>query len=169
MWVEEVEAASEGMARMVMWPGFYSHLAHVRQGATTMATPDGRMAGDALSENLAPSSGSTGCSPTSILKTMSHMPFDHTPSGAAILTLPQNAFSGSEGTGRLLSLMETYFSMGGLHLHVNALDVETLMDAMQAPDQYQDLMVRVAGFSAYFVYLTRETQLDVVRRHRAVS
>ena len=169
MWVEEVEAASEGLHRMQMWPGFYSHLAHVRDGSRTMATPDGRGSGDALSENLAASSGSPDCSPGSVLRAMSHLPLDHTPSGAAILTLPQNSFTGEEGTVRLLSLMETYFGLGGLHLHVNTIDVETLEAALESPDQHRDLMVRVAGFSAYFVHLIPEVQQDVIRRHRAVS
>lgn len=169
MWVEEVEAVSTGMTRMEMWPGFYSHLAHIRDGARTMATPDGRASGDALSENLAASNGSPGCSPLSVLKTMSHLPLDHTPSGAAILTLPQNSFMGEEGTVRLLSLVETYFGLGGLHLHVNTIDVETLEAALESPDQHRDLMVRVAGFSAYFVDLIPEVQMDVIRRHRAAS
>ncbi|MDP6778359.1 MAG: glycine radical domain-containing protein, partial [Candidatus Latescibacteria bacterium] len=119
--------------------------------------------------NLAASTGSPECSPGSVLRAMSHLPLDHTPSGAAILTLPQNAFLGEEGTVRLLSLMETYFGLGGLHLHVNTIDVETLEAALESPDQYRDLMVRVAGFSAYFVHLIPQVQQDVIRRHRAAS
>ena len=165
MWVEEVEAASRGMTRLAMWPGFYSHMYHARQGAKTSATPDGRASGDALSENLAPSVGSPDCTPTTILKAMSHLPLDHTPSGAAILTLPGGSFAGAEGIARLRSLLESYFWMGGHHLHVNAIDLKTLQAALETPHQYGELMVRVAGFSAYFVQLNEDVQQDVIRRH----
>jgi formate C-acetyltransferase len=169
MWVEEVEAASSGLERLEMWPGFYSHMYHARQGARTPATPDGRVSGDPLSENLAPSVGTPLCTPTTILKAMSHLPLDRTPSGAAILTLPGGSFSSPQGVARLRSLMASYFSMGGLHLHVNAVDVNTLQEALETPERFEDLMVRVAGFSAYFVQLSEDVQQDVIRRHSAAS
>jgi len=165
MWVEEVEAAAQGMGRLALWPGFYSHLSHVRVGAQTPATADGRRAGDSLSENLAPSQGTPGCTPLSILHSMACLPFDHTPSGAAILSLSRGDLAGEDGADRLLSMIDTYFSMGGLHLHVNAIDPETLRLALRTPEQYPDLMVRVAGFSGYFTQLIPEVQLDVIRRH----
>ena len=165
MWVEEVEAVAEGMERLALWPGFYSHLSHVRVGAQTPATPDGRRAGESLSENLAPSQGTPRCTPLSILHSMVCLPFDHTPSGAAILSLSKGDLAGEDGADRLLSMIDTYFSMGGLHLHVNAIDPEVLRSALRTPEQYPDLMVRVAGFSGYFTQLIREVQLDVIRRH----
>ena len=169
LWVEEVVAASAGMERLCMWPGFYSHMHHVWQGAATTATPDGRKSGDPLSENLAPSMGTPGCSPTAMLRAMLDLPLDHTPSGAAILTLSRSDVAGDDGAGRLLSLMESYFSRGGLHLHVNTVDAATLKAAMDTPGDYPELMVRVAGFSAYFTQLSRRVQLDVLRRHEPMS
>ena len=166
MWVEEVEAASAGMGRMAMWPAFYSHMVHVWEGAKTPATPDGRMSGDPLSENVAPSPGSPGCSPTTILRAMSSLPFDHTPSGAAVLSLSPGDLADSAGRDLLPSLIESYFSLGGLHLQVNTFDAATLEDAMKSPERYPDLMVRVTGFSAYFTQLSRAVQEDVLRRHR---
>ena len=167
MWVEEVEAASVGMQRMAMWPAFYSHMVHVWEGAKTPATPDGRMSGDPLSENVAPSAGSRGCSPTTILREMSSLPFDHTPSGAAVLSLSPGDLADSVfGRDLLLSLIESYFSLGGLHLQVNTFDAATLEDAMKSPERYPDLMVRVTGFSAYFTQLSRAVQEDVLRRHK---
>ena len=165
MWVEEVEAAAKGMERLALWPGFYSHLSHMRVGAQTPATPDGRRAGESLSENLAPSQGTPGCTPLSILHSMACLPLDRTPSGAAILSLSKGDLAGEDGADRLLSMIETYFGMGGLHLHVNAVDSETLRSAMRTPEQYPDLMVRVAGFSGYFTQLIPDVQLDVIRRH----
>jgi formate C-acetyltransferase len=116
---------------------------HVWDGAQTPATPDGRKAGESLSENVAPSPGSPGCSPTTILRSMSSLPFDHTPSGAAVLSLSPGDVAEGAGRDRLVSLIESYFSLGGLHLQVNIFDAATLEDAMKSPERYPELMVRV--------------------------
>ena len=166
MWVDEVREASQGMTRFQMWPGFYSHMVHAREGRETPATPDGRRTGDPLSENVGPSFGTARCSPTSILRAMSALPFDHTPSGAATLTLGTSDVAGARGIAHLLALVEAYFRMGGLHIQINVLDAKTLEDAMQTPECYAGLMVRVTGFSAYFTRLSRDVQEDIIRRHR---
>ncbi|MCC6445601.1 MAG: hypothetical protein IT210_19365 [Armatimonadetes bacterium] len=166
LWVEEVERVSRGMARLQMWPGCYSHMAHVPEGACTPAIPDGRKAGEPISENLAPSFGTPRCSPASILKSMAALPFDHTPSGAATLTLAESDLRGETGADRLLALIETYFQMGGLHLQINALDVQFLEEALESPERFPGLMVRVTGFSAYFARLSRNVREDLVRRQR---
>lgn len=164
MWVEEVERASQGMARLQMWPAFYSHMAHAREGRETPATPDGRVTGDPLSENVGPSFGTSQCSPTSILRAMSALPFDHTPSGAATLTLGTSDVAGARGIEHVISLVEAYFRMGGLHVQINVLDAKTLEEAMDRPECYPGLMVRVTGFSAYFTRLSRNVQEDIIRR-----
>jgi formate C-acetyltransferase len=164
MWVEEVEAASRGLTRAHMWPGFYSHMAHVHEGRRTGATPDGRAAGGPLSESLSPSPGTPPCAPTAVLNTMSVLPFTHTPSGAASLALPASATGSPPDPERIRALIDAYFAQGGLHLHINALSAATLLDALRAPDRHADLMVRVAGFSALFVRLSPEVQQDIVSR-----
>jgi pyruvate-formate lyase len=166
MWVEEVEAASHGMTRLQMWPGFYSHAVHVHEGKRTPATPDGRRAGDPLSENQGPSAATPFCSPTTILNAMADLPLDHTPSGATTLALAPSDIAGEAGTEKLLALIESYFGMGGLQLHVNVVDADTLEEAMRVPERHSQLMVRVAGYSAYFTRLSRDLQEDIVRRHR---
>lgn len=166
MWVEEVEAASRGMTRLEMWPGFYSHAVHVHEGKHTPATPDGRRAGDPLSENQGPSAATPFCSPTTILSAMADLPFDHTPSGATTLALAPSDIAGEPGTEKLLALVESYFGMGGLQLHINVVDADTLEEAVRAPERHTQLMVRVAGYSAYFTRLSRDLQEDIVRRHR---
>ncbi len=166
MWVAEVEEASRGMARLEMWPGFYSHAVHVHKGKRTPATPDGRRAGDPLSENQGPSAATPFCSPTTILNAMADLPFDHTPSGATTLALAPSDIAGEPGTEKLLALIESYFGMGGLQLHINVVDADTLEEAVRAPERHSQLMVRVAGYSAYFTRLSRDLQEDIVRRHR---
>lgn len=164
MWAEEVEAASLGLNRAAMWPGFYSHMTHLHEGRHTGATPDGRAAGDPLSESLSPSLGTSACSPTALLSTMSVLPFAHTPSGAASLSLPVAADGSPQDPEPIRGLIDGYFGLGGLHLHVNVLSAETLLEALRAPELYADLMVRVAGFSALFVRLNPAVQQDIVRR-----
>ena len=162
-WVEEVERASTGLERLEMWPAFYSHIVHVHRGAETPATPDGRKAGEPLSEALGPSAGTPDTSPTSVLRAMAELPFDHTPSGAAALTLSPRALSANE----LIALLETYFRLGGLHLHITYVDPETLAAAVADPESHADLMVRVAGYSAYFTRLSPNVQQDVLNRYLA--
>lgn len=166
MWVGEVEDASRGMSRCRMWPGFYSHMVHAHYGRQIPATPDGRKEGESLSENVGPSFGTPRCSPTSILRAMSALPFDHTPSGAATLTLPAPDAKGEDGLTLIVALVESYFHAGGLHLQFNVLDAGRLEEAMAMPEHHTDLIVRVTGFSAYFTRLTRNVQEDLVRRYQ---
>jgi formate C-acetyltransferase len=95
---------------------------------------------------------------------MSVLPFAHTPSGAASLSLPVAADGSPQDPEPIRGLIDGYFGLGGLHLHVNVLSAETLLEALRAPELYADLMVRVAGFSALFVRLNPAVQQDIVRR-----
>jgi len=164
-WVTAVESASAGLDRFALWPGFYSHMLHLPEGRQTPATPDGRLAHEPLSENLAPSAGTPRCRPTDLLRSMASLPFDHTPSGAAVLSLAPWDLDDGRGRNLLLPLLESYFRLGGLHLQVNVLDPATLKAALAAPQDYPELMVRVTGFSAYFVRLSAEAQQDLIARH----
>ncbi len=81
-----------------------------------------------------------------------------TPSGGQTLTLHPTLFSGPDGVRHLSDLIETYFQLGGQHLQVNIVNPEMLRAAQRDPDQYRDLVVRVTGYSAYFVTLDRQSQ-----------
>ena len=94
------------------------------------------------------------------------LPFDHTPSGAATLTLPATGTLGQDGLGLITALVDGYFRDGGLHLQFNVLDAGRLEEAMAHPERHSDLIVRVTGFSAYFTRLTRNVQEDLVRRYQ---
>ena len=74
------------------------------------------------------------------------------------------ALRGEEGNKKLRSVMQTYFKGGGMEMQLNIISSETLHDAQDHPDEYKDLVVRVAGFSAYFVEVFRECQDDLIRR-----
>ena len=164
-WVDEVKRASAGMTRLAMWPAFYSHMAHLREGQRTLATPDGRRSGEPLSENLSPSSGTPRCSATTILLSMTALPLHRTPSGAATLALSLMDLASEKRADVIQGLMEAHFDLGGHHLHMNVVDRATLIEATRDPDAYRDLMVRVAGFSAYFVLLPEAEQQDIIRRY----
>lgn len=165
LWIEELARASEGMERFAMRPGFYSHMWHVRGGPQTPATPDGRRAGERLSENLSPSAGTLGLSPAARLLAMTALPLDRAPAGAASLALALGDLDPHQRAEVIRGLMEGYFDLGGLHLQVNVVGREVLLDALRDPEAHRDLMVRVAGFNAYFVLLPEAEQQDIIARY----
>jgi len=165
LWVEELARASQGMERFAMRPGFYSHMAHIRLGPHIPATPDGRSAGESLSENLSPSAGTPACSPAAKLLAMTALPLDRAPAGAASLALTLGDLDPAQRAEVVRGLMEGYFDLGGLHLQVNVVGREALLEAVRDPDAHRDLMVRVAGFNAYFVLLPEAEQQDIIARY----
>ncbi len=164
LWVDELQRASQGTERFAMWPGFYSHMQHVLQAARTSATPDGRRSGETLSENLSPSQGTPRCSATTKLLSMSALPLNRAPAGATTLSLSLGEVDTTAKAEIVRGLMEGYFDCGGLHLQVNVVSQDTLLDAVRDPESHRDLMVRVAGFNAYFVLLPEAEQQDIIRR-----
>jgi formate C-acetyltransferase len=140
------------------WPGIYTYHRFKRIGLLSGATPDGRPACAPTSENQGPAPGRARRGPTATLHSLAKLPLFLTPSGGQTLTLHPTLFSGPEGTQHLSSLIETYFGMGGQHLQINLVSAATLRAAQLEPEQHRDLVVRVTGYSAYFVSLDRQTQ-----------
>ena len=142
----------------VCWPGIYTYHRFKWIGQMAGATPDGRLAGTPTSENQGPAPGRGVLGPTATLRSLAKLPLHLTPSGGQTLTLHPTLFAGPEGTKHLSDLIEAYFGMGGQHLQINIVDVETLRAAQREPDTYRGLVVRVTGYSAYFVTLDRQSQ-----------
>lgn len=140
------------------WPGIYTYHRFKRIGEAAGATPDGRLAGTPTGENQGAAPGRARLGPTAILRSLAKLPLRLTPSGGQTLTLHPTLFSGSDGVQHLSDLIETYFRLGGQHLQVNFVNPEMLRAAQHDPDQYRDLVVRVTGYSAYFVTLDRQSQ-----------
>jgi formate C-acetyltransferase len=161
-WVEDVAAAGRG-TDVVLRPAFYTWLYNLEFGKVTGATPDGRLAGTPLSSDQAPSRG-RGRAPTEVLRAMAQLPHDHTCSGGTIFSISPSLFRGPAGADRLAALIEGYFAQGGLQLHFIVADIATLRDAVKHPERHEDLLVRVAGFSEYFVRLLPEVQQEIIRR-----
>jgi len=140
------------------WPGIYTYHRFKWIGHMAGATPDGRLAGEPTSENQGPAPGRDRLGPTATLRSLAKLPLHLTPSGGQTLTLHPTLFAGPDGTKHLSDLVETYFSLGGQHLQINIVNTETLRAAQREPEKYRGLVVRVTGYSAYFVSLDRRSQ-----------
>lgn len=142
----------------VCWPGIYTYHRFKGIGHVSGATPDGRLAGVPTSENQGPAAGRDRLGPTATLRSLAKLPLHLTPSGGQTLTLHPSLFAGPDGTKHLSDLIEAYFSLGGQHLQINIVGTETLRAAQREPEKYRGLVVRVTGYSAYFVTLDRQSQ-----------
>ena len=146
------------------WPQLYTYHRYKAMGKVTAATADGRRAGEPVSENQSASLGMDRGGPTAFLASLAKLPFHLTPAGGVTLTLHPSAFAGESGLAGLSDLLETYFRRGGLHVQLNAVDRATLLAARARPEEYRGLVVRVTGYSAYFVTLDPESQEQVIAR-----
>jgi pyruvate formate-lyase/glycerol dehydratase family glycyl radical enzyme len=137
---------------------------HVYFGSVTGATPDGRKAGHPLSEGISPVQGADRKGPTAALKSAAKM--DHVRTGGTLLNqkFTPSLLEGEEGIDSILHLVRSYFKMGGHHIQFNVIDAGTLRAAQQKPEQYRDLIVRVAGYSDYFCHLGKTLQDEIIER-----
>jgi len=138
---------------------------HIYFGLKTGATPDGRKALAPESDGTSPSQGADRNGPTAVMKSLGKL--DQAKTGGTLLNqrfLP-SALEGEEGIDRLSSLVRAYFKLGGHHVQFNVVDTETLRAAQRKPEDYRNLLVRVAGYSDYFVDLDRNHQEEIISRH----
>jgi pyruvate-formate lyase len=137
---------------------------HVYFGSITGATADGRLAWQPLSEGVSPVQGADRCGPTAVLKSVAKM--DHVRTGGTLLNqkfTPQ-LLQDDEGLHKLGQLIRTYFRLDGHHIQFNVVDAATLRAAQKNPQQYRDLIVRVAGYSDYFCDLSPALQDEIIAR-----
>ncbi len=137
---------------------------HVYFGSVCGATPDGRFAEEPLSEGISPVQGADVNGPTAVIKSASKI--DHLRTGGTLLNqkfTPQ-LLEDESGIDKLTQLIRTYFRMDGHHIQFNVVNAETLRQAQKEPEKYRDLIVRVAGYSDYFVDLTVELQNEIIKR-----
>ncbi len=137
---------------------------HVYFGAVTGATPDGRRAGKPLSEGISPVQGSDRLGPTAVLRSAAKM--DHRLTGGTLLNmkLTPALLEGTEGIEDVSRLVRGYFRLGGHHLQFNVVKAESLRAAKAEPEEWRDLIVRVAGYSDYFCDLSVELQDEIIDR-----
>lgn len=137
---------------------------HVYFGSVTGATANGRLAGKPLSEGISPEQGCDRQGPTAVIKSAAKM--DHLRTGGTLLNQKFNPDVLADDTGleNMVALVRAYFNLDGHHIQFNVVDRQTLLEAQQHPEEYRDLIVRVAGYSDYFHNLTRELQDEIIAR-----
>ena len=133
-------------------------------GSVCGATPDGRLAHFAISDGTSPAHGSDSHGPTAVIKSLGKL--DQTLSGGTLLNVRfvPTLLRREEDLKKFASLIRTYFKFGGHHIQFNIVDTQTLLDAQKHPENYRDLLVRVAGYSDYFNDMTEQLQNEIIAR-----
>ncbi len=145
--------------------GLYPVSANVPLGAQTGATPDGRLARRPVADGVSPSSGKDTHGPTAAANSVSKL--DHYIASNGTLfnqKFHPSALSGVKGLENFVSLIRAYFDQKGSHMQFNVVSRDTLLDAQAHPENYKNLVVRVAGYSALFTTLSRSLQDDIIAR-----
>ena len=150
-------------------PGVYSVSANVGMGLNTNASLDGRKNGEAISDNLGPVH-TDRCShdtegPTALANSVTKVDHSIATNGTLLnMKFPQEAVAGTEGRDNLISFIDEYLAKGAMHVQFNIMSADTMRAAQKKPENYKDMLVRVAGYSAYFVDLGKALQKDLIQR-----
>lgn len=150
-------------------PGLYPASANLPLGWVVGATPDGRKAGTPLADGVSPTSGLDNAGPTAAVRSVARL--DHMIASNGTLLNQKfhpNALKDEQGLNNLRAVTETFFNNGGLHVQYNVISRDTLMDAQEKPEDYRGLVVRVAGYSAFFTALDKTLQDDIIARTEQV-
>ncbi len=143
---------------------------HVYFGSILGATPDGRLAHEPISEGISPVQGADKKGPTAVIKSASKM--DHIKTGGTLLNqkFTPDLLKDKKGIDAVCKLVRAYFTLDGHHIQFNVVDAQTLRDAQMHPENYGDLIVRVAGYSDYFCHLNEQLQNEIIKRteHEAI-
>ena len=138
---------------------------YIPAGSVIGATPDGRMAKSPLTEGISPHAGTDSTSPTAAMRSVAKINHD-VHSGGTLLNIKvaPELLKSERDLRNLASLIRAYFALGAFHVQFNVISTETLRKAQANPDEYRDLLVRVAGYSTQFVNLSREVQEAIIAR-----
>ncbi|MEN8729881.1 MAG: trans-4-hydroxy-L-proline dehydratase, partial [Desulfuromonadales bacterium] len=137
---------------------------HIYFGKVMGATPNGRLAGKSISDGTSPSHGADTHGPSAVIRSLTKL--DHTMSGGTLLNqrfLP-SLLKRDEDVARLGQLIRSYFTLGGHHIQFNIVDTATLKAAQESPEDYKDLLVRMAGYSDYYNDMNADLQQEVIER-----
>ena len=146
-------------------PGFYSVTCHVAFGRRVGALPSGRKAGEPLASSLGPANGCDRLGPTAVLQSVARVDSRLMPNGCAVnLRFDPRNLDGEKGPEVLSALLRGYFERGGMQVQFNIIDPETLEDARANPGKYPGLVVRVAGYCAYFDDLPEAAKDEIISR-----
>ncbi len=145
--------------------GTFTVTTHLEFGSLTVATPDGRKSGEPLAEAISPRQSFDINGPTAYLMSAAKLPHYKLGNGDQLnIRFSPSTLSGEDGTKKLADLIATYFQEGGMQVQFNVVSTKTLYDAQERPEKYDDLIVRIAGFSVYFVEMSKTLQDDFITR-----
>ena len=164
-WIEEIFSKEITYRGGSYTLGLHSETLHVFFGKFTAATPDGRLQGDVFSPGCGPTSGMDQNGPTASLQSMAAIDYARVMGGgSANMRFNPALLQTDMQVEKFKAMVLTFFKLGGPHLAANVVDMETLRDAQKNPEKYQDLIVRVTGYSARFVDLNPDTQEEIIKR-----
>ena len=155
-----------GLREEVYTAGMYGAADHVAQGYLTWATPDGRLDGTPIADAMSPAQARDKNGPTAIFQ--STCCFDHHRflGGMALnIRMHPSVLSNDEGIAKLRDMSKTYLEQGGMEFQYNVVETDVLREAKEEPEKFHDLVVRIAGYSAYFVELAPDLQDDIISRN----
>jgi pyruvate-formate lyase len=146
-------------------PGLYPASANLPLGWVCGATPDGRKKGTPLADGVSPIGGFDVSGPTATVNSVAKLDHELASNGTLLnQKFHPSAVSGPEGLRNLIAVTETYFKAGGFHVQYNIVDRATLLEAQRKPEEHRSLVVRVAGYSAFFTALDKTLQDDIIAR-----
>ena len=164
-WRKHREFPDDFLGRPIK-PEALSVTTHAFLGANTGALPNGRKARTAITDaSVSAQPGTDISGPTALINSAAQV-LDPVRFGANHFNMKfhPSALEGLEGTRKFLSLLKTYMDLGGYHVQFNCVSADTLKEAQIHPDEYRDLVVRVAGFSAFFIHLDKQVQDEIIKR-----
>jgi formate C-acetyltransferase len=145
--------------------GLHTEAHHVYQGGMVAATPNGRHEGEMLSPGCGPSSGMDREGPTTMMRSVTAVDYTKVAGGGSMnMRFNPTLFGTEDQVDQFASLLRTYFKIGGQHLQITVADAETLREAQKNPNKYENLLVRVTGYSARFIDLSPGTQEEIIQR-----
>lgn len=145
-------------------PNIIPTTTHLHFGSLTGATPDGRKSGNPLSEGVSPAQGRDMYGPTCVARSVVKLPLSRCYGALLNQKFNPTVLSGTDGIEKFASLWRTYFQLGGYHAQFNIISAETLREAQRNPEAHRNLIIRVAGYSDYFVRLNKDVQDEIIAR-----
>jgi pyruvate formate-lyase/glycerol dehydratase family glycyl radical enzyme len=149
-------------------PALYSVTAQIGLGNKTGATPDGRKSGEPLSDGLSPMYGRSHSGPTAALKSVTKVELGKAINGVIVnQRLTSTLLKNKVGIEKFVQLLQSFVQLGGFHWQFNVISSDILQDAQKNPEKYRELVVRVAGYSAIFIELSKKAQDSIIARNAA--
>jgi len=164
-WTSEVFQRTSPATGRRYRAGYLSWNYWISYAPKTAATPDGRMRGSFLSNGIGPVNGADKQGPTGVIKSVGNIEMRTAPSGAShTLSFSPSLLKDAEHIAKFAALLRAYNLHGGTALQINIIDADMLRAAQRNPEEYQNLLVRVTGYNAYFVMLGKEIQDELIAR-----